>query len=168
MQVILLEELQNLGDLGDEVKVRAGYARNYLIPQGKAVIASEENRKKFEARRLELERLHAEALSAAQARAVTLDGASVRIMRKAGEDGNNLFSTISKIYGGDTFVQATIAALDSVTDVRSIAAPSLVVQNNAQATITVGDQIPVQSSSISTGVGRPEWSQISSVSETTA
>ncbi len=94
MQVILLEELQNLGNLGDEVKVRAGYARNYLIPQGKAVIASEENRKKFEERRLELERLHAEALSAAQARASTLDGASVRLVRKAGEDGK-LFGSVT-------------------------------------------------------------------------
>ncbi|MDX1488598.1 MAG: 50S ribosomal protein L9 [Acidiferrobacterales bacterium] len=94
MQVILLEELQNLGNLGDEVKVRAGYARNYLIPQGKAVIASEENRKKFETRRLELERLHAEALDAARTRASTLDGASVRIVRKAGEEGK-LFGSVT-------------------------------------------------------------------------
>lgn len=94
MQVILLEELQNLGNLGDEVKVRAGYARNYLIPHGKAVIASEENRKKFEAQRLELERLHADALSAAQARASTLDGASVRIVRKVGEEGK-LFGSVT-------------------------------------------------------------------------
>ena len=75
MQVILLDEVQNLGDLGQEVKVKPGYARNYLIPQGKAVIANEENRKKFEAQRLELERLHAETLAVAQERARTIDGA---------------------------------------------------------------------------------------------
>lgn len=76
----------------------------------------------------------------------TLDEAS------AGKTG--FFSVLSNSFnGGSGFVQATINALDTVTDVRSIAAPSLVVQNNAQATITVGDQIPVQSSSISTGVG---------------
>ncbi len=94
MQVILLEELQNLGNLGEEVKVRPGYARNYLIPHGKAVIANEENRKKFEAQRLELERLHAEALSVAQARALTLDGASVSIVRKVGEEGK-LFGSVT-------------------------------------------------------------------------
>ena len=71
-----------------------------------------------------------------------------------GESGFNLLGTISSpIEAGSAFVQATIAALDSVTDVRSIAAPSLLVRNNATATITVGTQVPVQSSSISTGIG---------------
>ena len=94
MRVILLEELQTLGNLGDEVRVKAGYARNYLIPHGKAVIASEENRKKFEARRLELERIHAEALATAQTRAAALDGASVSVVRKAGEEGK-LFGSVT-------------------------------------------------------------------------
>jgi large subunit ribosomal protein L9 len=94
MQVILLDEVQNLGDLGEEVKVRPGYARNYLIPQGKAVVANEENRKKFEARRLELERLHVETLAQAQERARTIDGVQVQIARKVGEEGK-LFGSVT-------------------------------------------------------------------------
>ena len=94
MQVILLDEVQNLGDLGEEVKVRPGYARNYLIPQGKAVVANEENRKKFEARRLELERLHTETLAQAQERARTIDGVQVQIARKVGEEGK-LFGSVT-------------------------------------------------------------------------
>ena len=69
MQVILLERVQNLGELGDSVKVKPGYARNYLIPQGRAVIATSANLAEFEARRAELERQEAEALAAVQARA---------------------------------------------------------------------------------------------------
>ena len=79
---------------------------------------------------------------------------SGRILDEVITDGSGFFSTLSNTFNnGAGFVQATITALDEVTDIRAIAAPSLVVQNNAQATITVGEQVPVQSSSISTGVG---------------
>jgi large subunit ribosomal protein L9 len=94
MQVILLEEVQNLGNLGEEVKVRPGYARNYLIPYGKAVMANAENRAHFEARRQELERLHADALTKARERAAPMDGASVSIASKAGEEGK-LFGSVT-------------------------------------------------------------------------
>ena len=94
MQVILLEEVQNLGNLGDEVKVKSGYARNYLIPYGRAVIANKENRAAFEAQRAELERVHADALAKAQARADKMTGASVQLSRKVSEEGK-LFGSVS-------------------------------------------------------------------------
>jgi len=93
MQVILLERVQNLGELGDSVKVKPGYARNYLIPQGRAVIATKENLAEFEARRAELERQEAEALAAVQARAQALEGVEVTIARKTGEEGK-LFGSV--------------------------------------------------------------------------
>lgn len=87
MQVILLERIRNLGNLGDEVTVKAGYGRNYLLPKGKAVRANEANRKDFETRRAELERNANEQLSAAQARAAGLEEASVTIAARAGDEG---------------------------------------------------------------------------------
>ncbi len=91
MNIILLERVVNLGDLGDEVSVKSGFARNFLIPKGKAVRASRENRSVFEARRAELERTALERLGGAQARAAKLTGVSVTISVKAGDEG--------KLYG---------------------------------------------------------------------
>ncbi len=93
MQVILLERVQNLGELGDSVKVKPGYARNYLIPKGRAVIATAENVAEFEARRVDLERQEAESLAAVQARAEALNGAQVTLSRKTGEEGK-LFGSV--------------------------------------------------------------------------
>ena len=94
MQVILMERLANLGNLGDVVKVKDGYARNYLIPQGKAKRATEENLKAFEARRAELEKAQAEALAQAQERGAKLDGQTLKITQKAGVDGR-LFGSVT-------------------------------------------------------------------------
>jgi large subunit ribosomal protein L9 len=94
MQVILLEKVVNLGALGDVVKVKAGFARNYLIPQGKAKRATPENLAEFESRRGELERAQADALAAAQARGAKVDGATVQVTRKAGVDGR-LFGSVT-------------------------------------------------------------------------
>jgi large subunit ribosomal protein L9 len=91
MNVILLERLGNLGDIGDEVAVKAGFARNYLIPKGKAVRATEDNRAVFEGRRAELEKAAAEQLAEAQARASKLEGLALTMVVKAGEEG--------KLYG---------------------------------------------------------------------
>ncbi len=94
MQVILMEKVANLGNLGDVVKVKDGYARNFLIPQGKAKRATEENLKVFEARRAELEKAQAEALAQAQQRGAKLDGQVVKFAQKAGVDGR-LFGSVT-------------------------------------------------------------------------
>jgi large subunit ribosomal protein L9 len=94
MQVILMEKLANLGELGDVVKVKDGYARNYLIPHGKAKRATEENLKAFEARRAELEKAQAAALTQAQERGAKLDGLTLKITQKAGVDGR-LFGSVT-------------------------------------------------------------------------
>lgn len=94
MQIILLEKVVNLGNLGDVVKVKDGYARNYLIPQGKAKRATEANLAQFEKRRAELEKSQAEALEAAQAAAGRLEGLMLQITAKAGVDGR-LFGSVT-------------------------------------------------------------------------
>lgn len=87
MQVILLEQIHRLGKLGQEVAVKAGFARNYLIPQGKALFASPENKAKFEADRKALEKQSADAKKAAEAVAAKIDGTSVQLERPASETG---------------------------------------------------------------------------------
>jgi large subunit ribosomal protein L9 len=94
MEVILLENVGNLGNLGDKVDVKAGFGRNYLIPQGKAVPATEDNVAQFEARRAELEAAAAGALSAAEARAEAINALGlISIAANAGEEGK-LFGSI--------------------------------------------------------------------------
>ncbi|KAB7628365.1 50S ribosomal protein L9 [Alkalilimnicola sp. S0819] len=93
MEVILLEKVENLGGLGDKVKVKAGYGRNYLVPQGKAKPATAENLAEFEARRAELEKAAAELLASAEARKAKLEEMSVTIQSKAGEEGK-LFGSV--------------------------------------------------------------------------
>jgi large subunit ribosomal protein L9 len=94
MEVILLEKIANLGELGQVVKVKDGYARNYLIPHGKAKRATEENRKAFEARRTELEKAQSEALAKARERALQLASLTLQITQKAGPDGR-LFGSVT-------------------------------------------------------------------------
>jgi large subunit ribosomal protein L9 len=94
MEVILLEKVQNLGNLGDLVRVKPGYARNYLVPKGIATPATEANKAAFEERRKELEKAANEKLQEAQARADKMAGASVEISRKASEEGK-LFGSVS-------------------------------------------------------------------------
>ncbi len=100
MQVILLEKVVNLGQLGEVVKVRDGYARNYLIPQGKARRATKDAISEFEARRAELERLQAERLATAEAAASRLNGLTVQISEKAGVDGR-LFGSVTNFNVAD-------------------------------------------------------------------
>jgi large subunit ribosomal protein L9 len=94
MQIILMEKVVNLGSLGDVVKVKDGYARNFLIPHGKAKRATEANLKEFEGRRAELEKKANEQLQGAQERAEKLEGQKVDIAAKSGVDGR-LFGSVT-------------------------------------------------------------------------
>ena len=94
MQIILMEKVVNLGGLGDVVKVKDGFARNFLIPQGKAKRATEKNLKEFGDRRAELEKKAGEQLAGATERAAKLEGARIEIAQKAGVDGR-LFGSVT-------------------------------------------------------------------------
>lgn len=107
MQIILLEKVQNLGDLGDKVNVKPGFGRNFLIPTGKAVPATATNVEAFEARRAELEKAAAEKLAAAQARADKLAELSVTITRKASDEGK-LFGSVSNIDVAEAITEAGV------------------------------------------------------------
>jgi len=93
MDVILLQKVANLGNIGDRVKVRSGYGRNYLLPGGKATLATPDNVKRFEARREELEKLAREHLSGAEERAAAMKDFKLSITAKAGTEGK-LFGSI--------------------------------------------------------------------------
>ncbi len=143
MQVILMEKVVNLGQLGDVVKVKDGYARNYLIPQGKAKRATEANIKAFAERRAELERQEAERLAAAQARAAQLEGMNVQISQKAGVDGK-LFGSVGTVDIVDALKEKGIAVTKS--EVRMPSGPikaigeypvELVLHTDVRTAITV-------------------------------
>lgn len=105
MEVVLLEKIQNLGELGEKVKVKPGFGRNFLIPQKKAVPATPENVEKFEAQRAELEKAQADSLKASQARANALSEFSVSISAKAGTEGK-LYGSIGTAEIADAITQA--------------------------------------------------------------
>lgn len=105
MDVILLEKVENLGGIGDLVSVKAGYGRNFLLPTGKAKLATKENMAEFEAMRAELEQRAAEELAAAQARAAKLDGLRVEVTALAGGEGK-LFGSIGTIDIADALEKA--------------------------------------------------------------
>ncbi len=107
MEIILLEKVQNLGDLGEKVNVKAGFGRNFLIPAGKAIPATEANTAEFEARRAELEKVAAEKLAVAQARADKLAEVSITITRKASDEGK-LFGSVSNIDVADAITEAGV------------------------------------------------------------
>ena len=115
MQIILLEKVGGLGNLGDLVTVKNGYARNFLIPQGKAQRATAANLTKFEERRAELEAKQAEILADAQARKEKLDGQTVTVAQKAGVDGR-LFGSVTNHDSAEAIRAAGVEAAKS--DVR--------------------------------------------------
>lgn len=119
MEVILLERIRNLGELGETVKVRPGYGRNYLIPTGKAVAATKDNVAKFEARRAELEQAAAETLAQAQARAEQIAAIGrVVITCRAGDEGK-LFGSVT---AGD--IARVVSEAGAAVEKREVALPT--------------------------------------------
>ncbi|MFT6034149.1 MAG: large subunit ribosomal protein L9 [Arenicella sp.] len=102
MQIILLEKVVNLGNLGDLVNVKSGYARNYLVPQGLATVATESNKATFEERRAELEKASSDKLQSAQARSKELSGKSVEIASRASDEGK-LFGSVGLVEIAEAF-----------------------------------------------------------------
>lgn len=132
MEVILLETITNLGDLGDKVNVKPGYGRNFLIPKGKAVPATEDAVAEFEARRAELERAAAEAVAAARARAEAIEALDViTIEANAGDEGK-LFGSI-----GTRDIAAAVEAAGCEIDKSEVRLPDGALRELGEFTIAV-------------------------------
>ena len=112
MNVILLDNVENLGGIGDLVSVKAGYGRNYLLPQGKAALATKQNIAEFEARRTDLETAAAEDLSAAKAREELIQGMELVLTANVGAEGK-LFGSVGPIDIADAFSKVGVEALRS-------------------------------------------------------
>jgi large subunit ribosomal protein L9 len=123
MEVILLEKVGKLGSLGDQVNVKSGFGRNFLIPQGKAVPANKANKEAFEARRSELEAAAAEKLAAAQARAEAMNELTVTILANAGDEGK-LFGSI-----GTKDIADALAAAGQTVDKSEVKLPEGALRN---------------------------------------
>jgi large subunit ribosomal protein L9 len=140
MQVILLERVENLGYIGDVVKVRDGFARNFLLPQKKALRATEDNKKVFEARRSEIESRNAEAKAAAEQSSSGLDGKSYVLIRQAGEAGQ-LYGSVSARDIGDEIAKggAEIARSAVVLDkpIKTIGMHTVRVRLHPEVTVNV-------------------------------
>ena len=124
MQVILLEKVENLGNLGDLVDVKPGYARNFLVPHGKAKSATEENIAEINARRAELEKAQAEALATAKGRATQLEDKKVEVSSRAGTEGK-LFGSI----GTDQLAEAITAQTGVEVERKEIRLPEGPLRN---------------------------------------
>ncbi len=129
MEVILLEKIQNLGKLGDKVRVKPGYGRNYLIPRKKAVPATADNVAKFETQRAELERVQQAALGEAEARAAALAGVEILIVAKAGSEG--------RLYGsvGTNEIAEALAGLGHSIEKREIRLPTGPLRTTGRHTV---------------------------------
>ncbi len=145
MEVILLEKVVNLGNLGDKVNVKSGYARNFLIPQLKAVMATAKKIAEFEARRAELEKAAAEKLAAAEARATALGKIEVVIAHKAGDEGK-LFGSVGTLDIADAMTAAGAAVDKSEVRlptgiIRQVGSYEIDVNLHADVTATVNVQV---------------------------
>lgn len=145
MQIILLEKIVNLGGLGDNVNVRAGYARNFLFPQGKAVPATKANVEAFEARRAELEADAAAKLAAANARKEKIEALELSIAVKAGDEGK-MFGSLANRDIADLIVAAGVEVERSEVrlpegPIRALGAFEIDVQLHAEVTATLKLQV---------------------------
>ncbi|RLA24345.1 MAG: 50S ribosomal protein L9 [Gammaproteobacteria bacterium] len=145
MEVILLEKVVNLGNLGDKVNVKSGYARNFLIPQLKAVMATAKKIAEFEARRAELEKAAADKLAAAQTRATALGKIEVVIAHKAGDEGK-LFGSVGTLDIADAMTAAGAAVDKSEVRlptgiIRQVGSYEIDVNLHADVTATVNVQV---------------------------
>jgi large subunit ribosomal protein L9 len=131
MQIILMEKVVNLGSLGDLVRVKDGYARNFLIPSGKAKRATPAAMKEFEVRRAELERAATEKFTAAQEFAARLEGVSITVARKAGVDGR-LFGSVTNYDVADA-----LKALGHVVDKADIRMPDGPLKTIGESTLEI-------------------------------
>jgi large subunit ribosomal protein L9 len=131
MEVILLEKITNLGNLGDRVNVKAGYGRNYLVPQGKAAVATAKKIAEFEERRAELEKAAIEKLNAAQARASMISKLEVVIKHKAGDEGK-LFGSV-----GTHNIAEAITAAGAVVEKNEIRMPQGVIRHIGEYPIDI-------------------------------
>lgn len=131
MEVILLEKIANLGSLGDKVTIKAGYGRNFLIPQGKAAMATPAKIKEFEERRAELEKQAAEKLAAANARAEALSKLNIVITHKTGDEGR-LFGSV-----GTQNIAEAITAAGVKVEKHEVRLPNGVIRNIGEYDIAI-------------------------------
>lgn len=145
MQIILLENIVNLGGLGDTVNVRAGYARNFLLPQGKAVPATKANLEEFEARRAELEAQAAAKLAEAEARKVQIEALELSVAVKAGDEGK-LFGSLGNRDIADLIVAAGVEVTKTEVrlpegPLRTLGSFDITVQLHAEVTADLKLQV---------------------------
>jgi len=131
MDIILLQKVANLGNIGDRVKVKSGYGRNFLLPKGKATLATTANVARFEAIRVELERNANEELAAAQARAETLRDLKVTISAKAGTEGK-LFGSV-----GTTDIAEAVTAMGRTLSRNEVRLPTGALRTTGEHALTV-------------------------------
>ena len=140
MQVILLERVERLGAIGDEVKVKSGFARNFLIPQGKALLANDKNRKKFEIERHVIEKRNADARGAAAIEGEKLEGQVFTILRQAGDTGQ-LYGSVTSRDVADAAEEAGVSVPRSGIrlnkPIKSIGLYDVEIRLHAEVTVTV-------------------------------
>jgi len=150
MEVILFEKIDRLGGIGDLVNVKAGFARNFLIPQGKAKVATEKNKAEIESRRAEFEKLAADALAAAEKRRDQIEKLAINITAKSGTEGK-LFGSI-----GNTDIAAAITEAGVEVEKREVRLPEGPIRQAGEYEITLHLHTDVNATAKVTVIGQEE------------